>query len=148
MTPTPSYEARCHCGAIGYSFHTRLAPPEWILRACQCGFCRAHVALSGSDPAGTIEFHEHRSGALERYRFGLRTADFLLCRRCGDYIGALIGTRRGRFGIVNVNALRPLPDGLPAPIAVDYGEETSEQRVARREQRWTPVTGAESPTRR
>ena len=140
MNATPiNHEGRCHCGAIGFSFRTRLAPREWNVRACQCSFCRAHGALSASDPSGAIEFHELQSGALERYRFGLRTADFLLFRRCGVYIGALIETPGGRFGIVNVNALRPLPADLPAPGAMDYGEETSEQRIGRREQRWTPV---------
>src|SRR5687767_2425818 len=121
------YEGSCHCGAIGYTFHTRIAPQKWTLRACQCSFCRAHVALSASDPSGAIEFHERESGVLERYRFGLRTADFLLCRRCGVYIGALIETPRGRYGIVNVHALRPLPVGLGAPAAMDYGEEDSGQ---------------------
>lgn len=140
MTPTlNSQEGRCHCGAIGYSFQTELAPREWKLRACQCSFCRAHGALSASDPAGSIAFHEYRSGALERYRFGLRTADFLLCGKCGVYIGALIATPHGRFGIVNVTALRPLPADLAAPTAMDYGDETSEDRIARREERWTPV---------
>ena len=134
-----NYEGRCHCGAIGYSFRTRMAPQEWTLRACQCSFCRAHATLTASDPSGTVKFHEHESGALERYRFGLRTADFLLCRKCGVYIGALIETSRGRYGIVNVHALRPRPADLRAPLAVEYGEENTGQRVARREQLWTPV---------
>lgn len=134
------YEGRCHCGAIGYTFHTRIAPQEWTLRACQCSFCRAHAALSASDPAGAIEFHEREGGVLERYRFGLRTADFLLCRKCGVYIGAMIETSRGRYGIVNVHALRPLPTGLGAPAAMDYSAEDSGGRIARRERLWTPVT--------
>ena len=137
-----SYEGRCHCGAIGYTFHTRVAPPAWTLRACQCSFCRAHAALSASDPAGAIEFHERESGALERYRFGLRTAEFLLCRKCGVYIGALIETPRGHYGIVNVRAMHPAPTGLCEPAAMDYGAENSGQRTARRELYWTPVTAA------
>ena len=143
MNPTSTqYEGSCHCGAIGYTFHTRIAPRQWTLRACQCSFCRVHVALSASDPAGAIEFHERETAALERYRFGLRTADFLLCRKCGVYIGALIETPRGRYGIVNVHALRPAPAGLGAPAVMDYGAEDSGQRISRREQHWTPVTAA------
>ena len=137
-----NYEARCHCGAIGYTFHTNLAPPAWTLRACQCSFCRAHATLTASDPSGAIAFHEHEIGTLERYRFGLRTADFLLCRRCGVYIGAEIETPRGRYGIVNLRAIQPLPSGLKEPAAVNDDAEDTGQRVARREQLWTPVKSA------
>jgi hypothetical protein len=136
------YSGSCHCGAIGFSYRASQSPPAWRLRACQCAFCRAHAALTTSDPAGAITFHEHRSGMLQRYRFGLRTADFLLCRSCGVYIGAEIAGEAGRFGIINVNALRPLPPGLSAPVSMDYDAESIEQRVARRETRWSHVVDA------
>jgi hypothetical protein len=86
-----------------------------------------------------VEFFERSAGALSRYRFGQRTADFLLCRNCGVYLGAVISTGRGRFGIVNLNAMRDRPSGLPEPAATDYGSESAGERIARREQRWTPV---------
>lgn len=116
-----------------------MPPGEWSVRACQCTFCRAHAALSTSDSSGSVRFFEHSVGALNRYRFGQRTADFLTCRNCGVYLGAVIDTARGRFGIINVNALRRIPAGLPAPVPMDYENETLEQRIARREERWTPA---------
>lgn len=77
---------------------------------------------------------------MRRYRFGLKTADFLLCRRCGVYIGALIETAKGRFGIINTLALSdPAPD-TAAPRPVDYDAEQTANRVLRREERWAPVT--------
>ena len=79
---------------------------------------------------------------LQRYRFGQRTADFLLCRACGVYIGAELETRAGRFGIININALRPVPEGLAPVVPVDYGPESIEQRVVRREARWSPVVAS------
>ena len=133
------HSGSCHCGAIGLSFRTQVAPSAWRIRACQCAFCRAHGALTTSDPAGSIEFHEHRRGMLQRYRFGLRTADFLLCRSCGVYVGAEIVADAQRFGIVNVNALCPRPQGLSPATPMDYGAETLEQRIARRRARWSPV---------
>src|SRR5882672_2784603 len=136
-----SYAGTCHCGAVGFSFRTRLPPGEWSVRACQCSFCRAHSALTTSDPSGSIEFLEPRSGTLARYRFGQRTADFLICRNCGVYLGAVIDSPSGRFGIINVNALRLIPSALPVPKSMDYDSETSEQRIARRQQRWSPVIG-------
>ena len=89
---------------------------QWSIRACQCSFCRAHDALSTSDPGGQIEFMASRPELLRKYQFGLKTADFLLCTNCGIYIGAVIETDTGRFGIVNTHALAPLP-GLLAVVA-------------------------------
>ena len=82
MPPAPpEFEGRCHCGAIGYRYACTTAPADWSVRACQCRFCRTHDALSTSDPAGTIAFAATEADQLQRYRFGLKTADFLLCRR-------------------------------------------------------------------
>ncbi|MDJ0710328.1 MAG: hypothetical protein QNJ14_08065 [Woeseiaceae bacterium] len=135
------HEGRCHCGAIGYRYRCAAPPVEWAIRACQCRFCRVHNALSTSDPTGTIAFEATEPAQLQRYRFGLRTADFLLCRRCGVYIGAIIETPKGSFGIINTHALvDPQPNmALREPISYD-GEDTR-ARVARREQRWSRVTG-------
>ncbi|HTW37910.1 MAG TPA: hypothetical protein VMD49_05010 [Steroidobacteraceae bacterium] len=137
-----SYSGRCHCGALGYEYRTAVPPAAWTVRACQCTFCRAHGALTSSDPGGSLRFVIEEPGCLVRYRFGLRTAEFLLCGRCGVYLGALITTPRGRFGIVNLNALRPPLAALPPAVAVSYESEDELQRTARRETRWTPLGGA------
>lgn len=134
------HEGTCHCGAIGFTYRCGVPPEGWSIRACQCRFCRVHDALSASDPAASIAFHASDPAQLQRYRFGLRTADFLLCRHCGAYIGAMIETPRGRFGIINTRALAdPVPPLAPAEAAHYDGEDTAE-RVDRREKRWSPVT--------
>jgi len=133
------YAGSCHCGAIGYRYVSDQAPSNWAIRACQCGFCRAHDALSASDPAATIDFVASESALLQRYRFGLKTADFLLCRRCGVYIGALIETSRGRFGIINTHALTEPPADLAEPLPMHYDNEVVAGRVTRREEKWSPV---------
>lgn len=135
-------EGACHCGAIGYAYRTPLPPSAWSVRACQCSFCRSHAGVTTSDPAGALEFFEHTPGALNRYRFARRTADYLICRNCGTYLGAIFTSARGRYGIVNVNTMHNRPADLPPPEVKDYGTESPEQRAARREQRWTPVVGA------
>jgi hypothetical protein len=128
------YTASCHCGGIGYELETQRVPAEWNVRACQCTFCVAHAALSVSDPQGTLWF---RDESAVRYRFGLATADFLLCGRCGVYIGAHIATPRGEFGIINT---RPLGRrDLPAAEPMVYDGEDPAERARRREERWTPV---------
>ena len=138
-SPARTFEGGCHCGALGFSFQTQLPVAEWSVRACQCGFCRSHRARTTSDPSGWLAFRVKRREALQRYRFGLMTADFLLCRDCGIYLGAQIATARGAFGIINTLALVPQPEGLPLPAKADYGSERPRERIARREQRWTPL---------
>ena len=137
-----TWTGSCHCGAIGFRYLSSVAPREWSVRACQCSFCRAHGAETTSDPSGEIEWRATDEAAVNRYRFGLETADFLLCRRCGAYAGAVIESPRGRFGIVNTRLLEPRPDGLPAAAPASYEGEDSTARIRRREQRWTPVTAA------
>ena len=136
-----AYEGSCHCGAISYVFRTALPVARWTVRACQCSFCRTHASLTTSDPAGSIEFRVSRPDALHLYRFGLKTADFVLCRNCGTYLAARITTPKGSYAIVNLRALHDLPSALPGAQAVTYDAESTEGRIARRESVWTPVTG-------
>ena len=140
MSEQKEYAGGCHCGAIAFTYRTARAPADWTVRACQCTFCRAHDALSTSDPEGTLEFSAARPELLQRYRFGQRTADFLLCRECGVYIGATMDLPEGRYGIVNIHALKPVPDGVPGPQPMVYEGESSADRGARRQQRWSKVT--------
>lgn len=139
MVSSQSFEGTCHCGAIGYIYRTALPTHEWTIRECQCRFCRTHAALSTSDPAGSLEFVEFDRDAMRRYQFGLRSADFLLCGNCGVYVGALMQTRVKRFGIINVRALNLSMASLPEVVEISYEGEEMAERLARRENRWTPV---------
>ncbi len=141
MTET-HYTGHCHCGAIGFDYATACAPADWSVRACQCRFCRMHDALSTSDSAGRLAFVHDDPDQLQHYRFALQTADFLLCRRCGVYIGAVIDVDGARYGIINTHALDPTPPDIAAVGAISYDDEDVDGRVSRREQRWTPVVAA------
>lgn len=138
-----SFRGACHCKAIGFIYRTARNPREWNIRACQCSFCRVHAALTASDPSGSLEFTARDRDSMHRYRFGQRTADFLLCSNCGIYIGAVMESERGRFGIVNTRAMQSLELSLPEPTPVNYDGEQAAGRSQRREKRWTPVTGAD-----
>jgi hypothetical protein len=133
------YLGRCHCGALSVRYRTALPVEAWSVRADQCSFCRAHAALSTSDPAGSLAFAANDAVLLQRYRFGLRTADFLICRCCGVYVGAVFASAERRFGVFNIRVLRPMPEGLPAAVPVSYEGETAPERAARRAVRWTPL---------
>jgi hypothetical protein len=137
--PETEFDGRCHCGAVALTFTTRRPANELPLRACQCSFCRKHGARTTSDPDGWLEIREAEAGALARYRFGLGTADYLVCRRCGVYVGAAMEEGGGRWAIVNVNALEEAGAfGRPATPMV-YDREDEAARRARRRKLWTPA---------
>jgi hypothetical protein len=136
MTP---YLARCHCGVLTARFCTAMQTASWAVRACQCGFCRAHDALTLSDPAGSLQFLSAQPSRVQGYRFGLRTAAFLLCRICGVYVGAQINCERGQFGLLNLRSLEPAIAGLRPAQATSDGSETTAERIRRRTARWTPI---------
>jgi len=138
------FAGRCHCGNLEVTFETRQHPEDITVRACGCSFCRHHGARTGSDPKGRIAFVVHDPAALNRYRFGLGTADFLLCRTCGVYVGAIMEDGGSAYAIVNVNTFDwPHPferEGIP----MDYGGESEAERRARRAAGWTPVVAFEA----
>jgi hypothetical protein len=73
-------------------------------------------------------------------RFGTGTAEFIICNRCGVYIGAIGDTPSGKRAVINTTCLddRALFTREPAPT--DHDGETTEDRLARRAVDWTPAT--------
>jgi hypothetical protein len=116
------YEGACHCGAVRAAFETAIEPDDMDVRADQCGFCRRHGAKTVSDPAGKLAL-TFREAAVERYRFGTRMSDFIVCRSCGAEVAADI---------------RALADRPARPVT--YEDESASMRLARRRERWTPLT--------
>lgn len=134
-----SYKGQCHCGALEVEFESTVAPGEIEVRECQCSFCRMHRARAASDPAGAIRFTEQTPGTLNRYRFGLNTADFIVCNTCGAYMGVVLTDGDDGWGVVNIHTLRDGAKFTSTPIAADYDKETTPDRIARRKKMWTPA---------
>jgi hypothetical protein len=129
----------CHCGNLSYVFEAS-APLEVLgLRADVCSFCRSHGARNTSDPNGAVRISVRNGAKLDRYRFGLKTADFLVCRDCGVYIGALLEDGGKGWFTVNANTFREKPPlDFPA-VPHDFDSEDTHSRIARRKAKWTPV---------
>jgi hypothetical protein len=132
---------RCHCGRIEFQFDTALAPQQLPLRRCGCSFCRKHGARTTSDPAGTVRFSVREPQALSRYRFGLRSADFLLCAHCGAYVAAMMEHEGRGYATLNANCFDEAALLEQEAPLVHYEAETLEQKQARRMAKWTPVSG-------
>jgi len=134
------HPGRCHCGNIEVDFETALAPQAIEIRACQCSFCRKHGSRAAADPAGKLTIRAQDETQMNRYRFGLETAEYLVCRACGVYVAAItIGEGRTR-GVVIVNALDDCDLFTRTPMAVDFDAESRAGRVKRRRERWMPAS--------
>lgn len=129
----------CHCGALGFEFDSAVAPERMALRRCGCSFCRKHGARTTTDPAGSVRFVLTRPEALRRYRFGTRSADFLVCGECGAYLAAMLEHEGRSYATLNANCFElDAPLQQEAPM-VHYEGESADQRRARRIAKWTPV---------
>ena len=80
------------------------------------------------------------AGQLQRYRFGLGITDFLICRRCGVYLLAVMDLDGAPYAVLNANALVCRDQMTSAVQPMDYDGEDETARLARRKTRWTPVT--------
>jgi len=91
-----------------------------------------------SDPKGKLIFEVTKPETLVRYRFGLKLSDFLICARCGAYLGVYMEDPAGALGVLNLNVLKER-DRFPAPTTMDYEGESVDDRLQRRRARWTPA---------
>jgi hypothetical protein len=140
MTGTPrAYSGSCHCGAIGFEFRLARPPAEWSVRRCDCSFCVAHAATYTSDPGAELRFRCGDPAQVNRYRFGQRTADFILCASCGVLLGAIMQADEDEYAVINLHAMIDPPAELPSPDVVCYAEESVQERLSRRQRRWAPV---------
>jgi len=129
------YRGACHCGAVSAEYETD-APVR--LRQDGCTFCSSRGVKSASDPEGRVAMTSRIE--LARYRFGHKSADFLICPVCGTYVGAAMVSERGIIGVINVVGLQMSElRNLPVTLTSLEGE-TPNERMTRRVSRWTPMT--------
>ena len=129
----------CHCGNIDVVFETASEASALEVRACNCSFCRKHGARTATDPAGRLRLTVADGRHLERYLFGKRTAEFLVCNKCGIYVAAIQDEPEGLWGTLNINTLVDASAFTRPVMVVDLSAETPAQRRARRQAKWTPA---------
>jgi hypothetical protein len=129
----------CHCGNIHVRLRLSKAPEESPLRACTCSFCRSHSPRIVADPEGLFEVSADDWSLVENYRFGTRTCDFLICRRCGVFVAAVQDMTEGARAVVNANCLDDRARFTAAPAMHEFQDESIETRAARRAANWMPA---------
>jgi hypothetical protein len=133
------HDGGCHCGNLQVEVRLTRPAGENVIRSCACSFCRSHGTRTVSDPAGQVDIRAGDWSLVERYRFGSRTADYLLCRRCGVYIGAVCETDVGLRAVVNTLCLKDRAAFIRDAVQPDYDTETTSARLARRAANWMPA---------
>jgi hypothetical protein len=134
-----AFSGRCHCGNLSVRFETASAPADLPVRSCQCSFCTRHGARTTVDRAGRATVSVRDPAKLSRYQWALRTADFLVCRDCGGYLGAVTTAPGRRYMTINVNLFEEAGRFTQASVPVDYDAETEDERRKRRAASWTPA---------
>jgi hypothetical protein len=133
------HDGGCHCGNLHLRLRLTRPPADNATRSCACSFCRAHATRTVSDPEGEVEIWSRDWSRVERYRFASGTADYLLCKTCGVYIGAVCDTEHGTRAVINVNSLADRASFPPASSFPDHDGEPTGARIARRSANWTPA---------
>lgn len=93
-----------------------------------------------ADADGRLRLHIVDVDEAVRYRFGAKTADFLVCGRCGVYVAAVLTSEAGAVATLNVNVLEDREAFTAAAQRVDYEGESPHDRQLRRAARWTVTT--------
>ena len=136
-------EGKCHCGNISYRFDIPGEAKDLSVRMCDCSFCVKHGGAWTSHREGKLAAVVRDAARLSLYRFGTQTAEFYVCSTCGAVPLVTSAIESRLYAVVNVNTF----DGVdPASLArqpVTFEGETSESRLARREQRWIPQVSIE-----
>ncbi len=111
-------------------------PADLPVRTCGCTFCLRHRPRYTSDPAGHVTIG---GGAVASpYRFGLRLADFLICRTCGVFVAAYEPAGRA---VINLESLDRRAEFTATTLQLTiYDTEDVAARTARRSANWTPAT--------
>jgi hypothetical protein len=91
----------------------------------------------------TITVHEPER--LQLYSFGLRTAEAVICRRCGVYVAMVLTEGDRAWSTINIDALDERASFTREAEVRDFSGEDVASRTARRKARWSPTTLAGWP---
>jgi hypothetical protein len=75
----------------------------------------------------------------------MRSAEFLICRHCGVYVGVVARIDGKDYAAVNVVGTDMAEFAARPPVKVDVSNETRAERDARRQRSWSPAGVIEAP---
>ena len=125
----------CHCGNLRYTLAWPGEPAAIPARACTCSFCTRHGAVWTAHPDAALAIEVADSAAVSHYAFETKTAEFLVCTRCG-VVPVCTSRIDGRdHAVVNVNTFDD-PSVAIEQVPASFDGEDEASRLQRRKQRW------------
>ncbi len=131
----------CHCRNISFTLTWDPEPTEIPVRACTCSFCTKHGNVWTSNPNGTLRITIAQRELVGRYTFETRTAEFLVCSRCGIVPVATSRIDGNVYAVVNVNTFAGVDPTLLRRAAASFDGEAESSRLDRRKRNWIADVG-------
>ncbi len=130
------FKGGCHCGNIHIELHTNKVENEFTPRTCQCDLCKQHGASWIADPDGEAKLIIKDENLTSFYRFGQKTSDFVMCKKCGILTIALCELENSTKAVLNRTAM--INEEFTTPeILTNFDGETVDNRLTRRTKNWT-----------
>jgi hypothetical protein len=134
----------CHCGNVEFTLFTEKNVDGFTPRRCSCSMCRRHGASYISDPNARLALRYRDGSLLSVYRFGHRTAQWIICSRCG-VLTAVLWEIEGRLrAVARVQAM--VEHAFPGPeVSTDFESESVAERLERRARTWIGTVTVSPP---
>jgi len=136
MSKIYQHTGQCHCGNIHFIFETKNDVPALNLRQCDCHFCQKHASRYTSDPNGTLIVTISNKRTINRYNFGHKTANFIICQTCGVMPLVTSNIEENIYAVLNVNCLDKVNELGDCKHIAYYDTEVKNDRLSRRKKNW------------
>jgi hypothetical protein len=134
----------CHCGNIEFTLFTEKGADALVPRRCGCSMCRRHGASYISDPDARLALRYNDPSLLSVYGFGHRTAQWIICSRCGVLTAVLSQIDDRLRAVVRVQSM--VEHAFLAPeMPTDFESEAVAERLERRARTWIGTVEVSPP---
>lgn len=133
-----SIRGGCHCGNIRFELEWPKSEAVIPVRKCSCDFCSKHGGAWTSHSASGLVVNIDDASTLSRYSFATKTAEFFVCTSCGVVPLVVSEIDEKLYAVVNVNSFEDAESLAFSSSATDFGGETKDSRLQRRERNWIP----------
>jgi hypothetical protein len=125
----------CHCGNVEFTLVTNKEVDSFVPRRCSCSMCRRHGASYISDPKARLVLRYRDRSQLSLYRVGHRTAQWVICSRCGALTVVLCEIEGQLRAVVRVQSM--VEHSFPQPeVVMNFESESVQERLQRRAKTW------------
>ena len=129
-------DGSCHCGNVRFELRWPASEAVIPIRQCGCDFCSKHGGAWTSHPESELAIQVSDPSVVSRYRFGTKTADFLVCATCGVVPVVLSEIDNILYAVVNANTFADVGALEVSRRSTDFDAEDRKSRLNRRQRNW------------